>query len=163
MTRNGRVDVEFLIEPFVEGAPGEHVQSAIAAVEAHGLEVEVGPFGNVAKGDVAVLSEAMSDMARAAIRGGADRVTVTFFRADAQRSSDDHRGLRNALDRIIWSIEIEMGARLEELDRSEKQAAVRLLDESGAFLLRRSIEDVAERMGVSRITIYNYLNAMRGD
>ncbi len=41
-----------------------------------------------------------------------------------------------------------------------KQAAVRLLEERGAFLLRGAVEDVAETMGVSRITIYNYLSAI---
>ena len=44
----------------------------------------------------------------------------------------------------------------------QKQQAVRLLEEHGAFTLRKSIEDVADAMGVSRITIYNYLNAIRG-
>jgi predicted transcriptional regulator YheO len=33
----------------------------------------------------------------------------------------------------------------------------------GAFMLRRSVEDVADALGVSRITVYNYLNAMRGE
>lgn len=28
-------------------------------------------------------------------------------------------------------------------------------------MLRKSIEDVADSMGVSRITIYNYLNTIR--
>jgi predicted transcriptional regulator YheO len=36
-----------------------------------------------------------------------------------------------------------------------------MLDERGAFELRRSVEDVADTFGVSRITIYNYLNATR--
>jgi predicted transcriptional regulator YheO len=43
--------------------------------------------------------------------------------------------------------------------RAEKQTAVRLLSERGAFLLG-GVEDVTEIMGVSRITIYNYLNAL---
>ena len=38
--------------------------------------------------------------------------------------------------------------------------AVRLLDERGAFILRRAVEEVADAMGVSRITVYNYLNAI---
>ncbi len=41
-----------------------------------------------------------------------------------------------------------------------QENAVRLLDERGAFILRRAVEDVADAMGVSRITIYNYLNAI---
>ena len=46
------------------------------------------------------------------------------------------------------------------LGREDKQRAVRLLDERGAFTLRRAVEDVADAMGVSRITVYNYLNAI---
>ena len=39
-------------------------------------------------------------------------------------------------------------------------AILLLLDERGAFTLRRAVEDVADAMGVSRITVYNYLNAI---
>jgi hypothetical protein len=69
--------------------------------------------------------------------------------------------LADALDNLVSHIEQELGGPLLDLDRTGKQVAVRLLDERGAFLLRRSIEDIADMMGVSRITIYNYLNAIR--
>ncbi|HAZ33053.1 MAG TPA: transcriptional regulator, partial [Acidimicrobiaceae bacterium] len=46
------------------------------------------------------------------------------------------------------------------MSREDKQRAVRLLDERGAFTLRRAVEDLADAMGVSRITVYNYLNAI---
>ncbi len=69
--------------------------------------------------------------------------------------------LADALDRLVSRVEEEMGGALTDLDRTRKQIAIRHLDERGAFLLRKSIEDVADRMGVSRITIYNYLNAIR--
>jgi hypothetical protein len=71
--------------------------------------------------------------------------------------------LSGALNRLITQIEAELGAGLADLGRVEKQAAVRMLDHRGAFHLRRAIEDIAERMGVSRITIYSYLNAIRSD
>ncbi len=69
--------------------------------------------------------------------------------------------LADALENLVSRIEQELGGALPDLDRTGKQIAVRLLDERGAFLLRRSIEDIADMMGVSRITIYNYLNAIR--
>jgi hypothetical protein len=68
--------------------------------------------------------------------------------------------LHGALDRLIESVETELGGRLPMLSRADKQRAVRLLDERGAFILRRAVEDVADAMGVSRITVYNYLNAI---
>lgn len=70
--------------------------------------------------------------------------------------------LSHALELLVARIEGELGASLADLDRVEKQIAVRMLDEQGAFLLRKSIEYIADAMGVSRITIYNYLNAIRG-
>ena len=68
--------------------------------------------------------------------------------------------LQGELHRMIARVERELGAPLGELSRENKQIAVRMLDERGAFALRKSIEDVADAMGVSRITIYNYLNAV---
>jgi hypothetical protein len=68
--------------------------------------------------------------------------------------------LHGALERLIDGVERELGARLPDLSRRDKQAAIRMLDERGAFILRRAVEDVADAMGVSRITVYNYLNSL---
>lgn len=68
--------------------------------------------------------------------------------------------LHGALDRLIESVEKELGGSLKELSRNDKQRAIRLLDDRGAFILRRAVEDVADAMSVSRITVYNYLNAI---
>jgi hypothetical protein len=68
--------------------------------------------------------------------------------------------LHGALARLIDSVEREMGQQLPNMNREQKQLAIRLLDERGAFTLRRAVEDVADAMGVSRITVYNYLNAI---
>jgi hypothetical protein len=66
-----------------------------------------------------------------------------------------------SLPRLVAGVEEQLGSPLAKLDRADKQRAVRLLDERGAFQLRKSIEDVGEAMGVSRITIYNYLSAIK--
>jgi hypothetical protein len=68
--------------------------------------------------------------------------------------------LHGALDRLIDQVEMELGGPMPKLSREDKQRAIRLLDERGAFILRRAVEDVADAMGVSRITVYNYLNAI---
>lgn len=68
--------------------------------------------------------------------------------------------LHGAMERLIESVEKELGGKLALLSRAEKQRAIRLLDERGAFILRRAVEDVADAMGVSRITVYNYLNSL---
>ncbi|MCL1593253.1 MAG: helix-turn-helix domain-containing protein [Actinomycetia bacterium] len=66
-----------------------------------------------------------------------------------------------SLDRMVATVEEQLGSRLTDLDRAGKQKAIRMLDQRGAFRLRKSIEDIAEAMGVSRITIYNYLSAIK--
>jgi hypothetical protein len=67
------------------------------------------------------------------------------------------------LPRLIDGVERELGGRLGDLSREDKQRAVRMLEERGAFMLRRAVDDVADALGVSRITVYNYLNAMRSE
>lgn len=71
--------------------------------------------------------------------------------------------LHSALGRLVSSIEREIGVPLADMSRAEKQSAVRRLDEQGAFLLRGAVDDVAHMMGVSRVTLYTYLNAIRPD
>lgn len=68
--------------------------------------------------------------------------------------------LHGALDRLIDAVETELGGPLGGLSREDKQKAVRMLHERGAFVLRKAVDDIADRMGVSRITVYNYLNAI---
>jgi len=63
------------------------------------------------------------------------------------------------LERMIASVEAEVGGRLADLSREGKQDAVRRLDARGAFQLRKAVEEVADALGVSRFTVYNYLNA----
>ena len=71
--------------------------------------------------------------------------------------------LSDGLSRLIGDVEEELGGSLADLSRAEKQHAVRLLEERGAFEMRRSAETVAEALGLTRFTVYNYLNRVRGD
>jgi hypothetical protein len=66
--------------------------------------------------------------------------------------------LHRSMDRLIAQVEAELGAPLAELSRRQKQTAVARLDDLGAFTLRGAVEDLAKAIGVSRITIYSYLN-----
>lgn len=66
-----------------------------------------------------------------------------------------------SLEELIAEVAADVGAPLADLPREEKQRAVRLLEERGAFAYRRSAETIAEALGVSRFTIYNYLNRAR--
>jgi hypothetical protein len=71
--------------------------------------------------------------------------------------TDDVDHLGDALDRFLSAAEASVGVPLEEMSRSQKQQVVRYLDDRGAFLITKAVEDVAARLGVTRFTIYNYL------
>lgn len=148
--------VEFLIEPFTEGKPGSHVEAALAAFSERDIEVDMGPFANTAEGPIEVVAEAMADAFKRAMAAGA-----TSFRVQLapEVTSLTGRNLHDALPEMLRELEADHGP-VADWDRAAKQAAVRSLSDRGAFLLRGSIDDVAEAMGVSRITIYNYLNAL---
>lgn len=66
--------------------------------------------------------------------------------------------LADSLDHILAALERKAGQPLSELDRKSKQEVVRLLEARGAFAVRHGVETVAGAIGVSRFTVYNYLN-----
>ena len=66
--------------------------------------------------------------------------------------------LADSLDHILAAMERRMGKPLADLDRKAKQEVVRTLEARGAFSVRHGVETVASALGVSRFTVYNYLN-----
>ncbi|MFJ6573304.1 helix-turn-helix domain-containing protein [Streptomyces sp. NPDC091292] len=66
--------------------------------------------------------------------------------------------LADSLDHILAALERKHGQPLAGLDRKAKQQVVRALEARGAFAVRHGVETVAGALGVSRFTVYNYLN-----
>lgn len=106
-----------------------------------------------------------------AVRPVADAIDATVVTMSGLRAGDIELrwegevvgGLRlpeggGGLEVHLAAVERELGGPLDALDREAKQRAVKLLAERGAFRLRRSVEEVAGVLGVSRFTVYNYLN-----
>ncbi|MEU4742631.1 aminotransferase class V-fold PLP-dependent enzyme [Actinosynnema sp. NPDC023658] len=54
-----------------------------------------------------------------------------------------------------------VGVPVELMKKSHKSQVVRVLDEAGLFLIRDSVDYLAGVLGVTRYTIYNYLNEVR--
>jgi predicted transcriptional regulator YheO len=48
------------------------------------------------------------------------------------------------------------------MKKEDKLVVVRQLDERGVFLVRGAVNTVARALGVSRYTIYNYLEEIKG-
>lgn len=66
--------------------------------------------------------------------------------------------LSASLDHILADLQRRHGVPLSALDRKTKQSIVRALEQRGAFSVRHGVETVASALGVSRFTVYNYLN-----
>jgi len=69
-------DLEFTIEPFVEGQPGPHVRAAIEAVEALGGAVEFCPFGSSCRTSAGTMPAVVSTIVEHAFANGATHVSM---------------------------------------------------------------------------------------
>lgn len=72
-------------------------------------------------------------------------------------------GLESALERLLDEARRQFGGELTALDRTAKQRVVAQLEERGAFTVRHGVETVATALGVSRFTVYNYLNRQQAE
>ncbi|MEM7326557.1 MAG: helix-turn-helix domain-containing protein [Actinomycetota bacterium] len=154
---NPSLAAEFLVEPFAEGEPGTHVTAALGAFDRHGLDVDLGPFASVSVGDPDAIAGAVADMIRDAMAAGATSIRI-HVGSDAKTLNISP--LHDALASMVRAAERDIGSPSDQWTRAEKQQVVRMMEEQGAFLLRGAVDDIARIMGVSRITIYNYLNAI---
>lgn len=85
------VTVEFLVEPFAEGAPGPHVTAALAAVDVPGVAVEVGPFGTAVRGPLATVTSSVAELLRAAVLAGATRVQLQLLNEAPRTTTGEPR------------------------------------------------------------------------
>jgi uncharacterized protein YqgV (UPF0045/DUF77 family) len=153
-----RLVAEFTTEPFdVEGQPPAHATQALEAAREAGLESDFGPLGTTVRGEDEVLLPAVGRVLEAAFANGASQVTLQVRRDGAAKVPREASGLNG----LLAEVAAELGGPLRELSRTEKQRAVLLLEAKGAFEYRKSAEIVAEALGVTRFTVYNYLNRAR--
>lgn len=76
-------ELEFTIEPFVEGEPGPHVLAAVAAVEAAGSTVEFGPFGSSCRAEAEAMPGIVAAILSEAFGHGATHVSMHVAAASA--------------------------------------------------------------------------------
>jgi predicted transcriptional regulator YheO len=65
--------------------------------------------------------------------------------------------------KLIEEEEFSRGTSVERMSRAERMSLLGALESKGVFALRGSVSSVAERIGVSRATAYNYLKQLRAD
>ncbi|MFJ5678490.1 helix-turn-helix domain-containing protein [Streptomyces sp. NPDC093097] len=102
------------------------------------------------------LVDAMGAQMIAPDQAGGDDVVLSWEGEDRMAVRLPH--LSDSLDHILAELQRRHGMPLSELDRKTKQSVVRILESRGAFSVRHGVETVAAALGVSRFTVYNYLN-----
>ncbi|GGN43874.1 helix-turn-helix domain-containing protein [Streptomyces kronopolitis] len=102
------------------------------------------------------LVDAMGGRLVAPDQAQGDDVVLTWEGEDRVAVRLPH--LSESLDHILVELRRRHGKPLAELDRKTKQSVVRILETRGAFSVRHGVETVATALGVSRFTVYNYLN-----
>jgi uncharacterized protein YqgV (UPF0045/DUF77 family) len=75
-------ELEFTVEPFVEGRPGPHVTAAIQAATDAGVTVDVGPFGSTCRVDDGGMPGVLAAITRAAFAHGATHVSLHVARVE---------------------------------------------------------------------------------
>ena len=113
----------------------------------------------VADGDVALSFR--GDVFTAVRLAGAGPGPAPAADTRSDQAKGEARPDEGGLAGILADVQREFAAPLHDLPRPDKQRAVRLLEEAGAFSYRKSVESVASALGVSRFTVYNYLNRDR--
>jgi uncharacterized protein YqgV (UPF0045/DUF77 family) len=81
-------ELEFTIEPFVEGHPGRHVRAAVEAVEALGVDVEFGPFGSSCRTPAGTMPAVVSAIVEHAFANGATHVSLHVAAGPAAPADD---------------------------------------------------------------------------
>lgn len=74
-------------------------------------------------------------------------------------SSNPYQILNNMFNQAIKTI----NRPINQFTREDKIKIVQTLDEMGAFLLRKGVTFIAEKLDISRYTVYNYIKAINRD
>lgn len=69
--------------------------------------------------------------------------------------------ISEVLDNLIDGAIAHTGKTAAVMDRDDRLAVLRFLDERGAFFVKRAVDRVARRLNISRVTAYNYLEQIR--
>lgn len=83
--------------------------------------------------------------------------------AAIENAPREHFGadLVSVMDSMISDAIREIGRPVENMSRDDKIAVLERLDQRGATQMRKSIESIAKRLGISRVTAYSYLDEAR--
>jgi predicted transcriptional regulator YheO len=96
-----------------------------------------------------------------AARGALDDVLNVDRSAEAERGEIFASDINDLLDQMIEEAVTSTGKAVSMMGREDRVAILRVLDRRGAFVVKRAVDRVSQRLGISRVTAYNYLEQIR--
>lgn len=83
--------------------------------------------------------------------------------SDSSGKPDEYfgRDLVSVMDAMITEAIRETGKPVGQMSRDDKISVLETLDQRGATQMRKSVEAIATRLGISRVTAYAYLDEAR--
>ncbi len=88
----------------------------------------------------------------------ANRILVEMMNAEADLRSAMSRGGEDRLSEMFDECMATVGKPVDALSKTDRLKVIALLDQKSAFSFRKSVPYVSQRLGVSRYTVYKYLN-----
>jgi predicted transcriptional regulator YheO len=80
---------------------------------------------------------------------------IAFLREEKEETFSD--SLDELMERCFSKAQQKIGKDINKMQKDEKIEMVRYLQKHGIFLVKDAIDRIAEKLNVSRFTIYNYL------
>lgn len=81
------------------------------------------------------------------------------FREEGKQPERSARNVNELLDSLIEQALALVGKPAAAMNKEDKVRVVRFLDEAGAFLITKSGDKVSNLLGISKFTLYNYMEA----
>lgn len=113
--------------------------------------------------DVTAVQQAQALLTGMAGTAGTARAAGIAGAAAAQPSATTTFGndIGSVVEAIVDAHQLRRNRTWVQLDRAQRLELFRGLDEHGVFAVRRAIEQVAARLGISRASAYSYLSQAR--
>jgi len=92
---------------------------------------------------------------------GAEIQSFIKFDEEESKSENFYSTVHDVIENMVEAVTAEFKKTPSQLSLDEKIEVVRMLEEKGTFLIKGSTEYLASVLGVSKFTIYNYLQKIR--
>jgi len=93
----------------------------------------------------------------------ANRILVDLMSAEADLKTALWQGGDTALGELYEECLAAVGKPADALGKADRLKIVAMMEQKNAFSYRKSVPYVARRLGVSRYTVYKYLDEARGE